>query len=93
MRIAHKTTEVRSRIEPALKNKVVRYLNKYDMSLSHAIRLFMLEIIEHRGLPFDLRLRPGDREAIDEVEYAIKNPDKVKSYGSVEEMLKDIDKD
>ena len=88
-----KTSEVKTRIEPSTKAKAVRYLDKYDMSLSHAIRLFLLKVVEQKGLPFDLRLKPGDREAIDEIEYAIKNPDKVKTYSSLEEMYKDLDKD
>jgi len=88
---SRKTAEVKSRVEPEIKDKAVRYLNKYDISLSHAIKLFLLEVIEQKGLPFDLRLRPGDREAIDEIEYAIKHPHKVKTYKTYEEAKRAMD--
>lgn len=50
-----KTTEVRSRIEPDLKKKSTEVLADLGLDLSSAIRLFLRQVVEVGGLPFEVR--------------------------------------
>ena len=81
-----KTAEVKSRIEPSIKKEAARYLRQYDISLSHGIKLFLLEVVAAKGLPFDLRPNKETRAAIKEIEKG-----GLKTYSSYEDMMKDID--
>ena len=54
--LALKTTEVRSRIEPEMKEDATKVLADCGLNLSDAIRLFLRQVVAHRGLPFDVKL-------------------------------------
>jgi DNA-damage-inducible protein J len=51
----NKTADVRLRLEPELKDEAVRILADAGMELSIAIRLFLKQVVTHRGLPFEVR--------------------------------------
>jgi len=51
-----KTAMIRARTEPALKAKAEAMLEKLGLSPSTAINIFYRQIVEHRGLPFDVKL-------------------------------------
>ena len=53
--LAAKSADVRLRVEPALKDEVVRILADSGLELSMAIRIFFRQVVVHRGLPFDVR--------------------------------------
>lgn len=50
-----KTAEVRSRIEPLLKERSVAVLASLGLDMSDAIRLFLRQVVEVGGLPFAVR--------------------------------------
>ena len=50
-----KSAEVRSRIEPDLKEKSAEVLASLGLDLSDAIRMFLRQVVVVQGLPFDLR--------------------------------------
>jgi DNA-damage-inducible protein J len=50
-----KTTDVRSRIEPEIKNRAAGVLADCGLTVSEAIRLFLRQVVIQRGLPFDIR--------------------------------------
>lgn len=50
-----KSAEVRSRIEPGLKRQSTEVLADLGLDLSGAIRLFLRQVVEVRGLPFEVR--------------------------------------
>lgn len=50
-----KSAEVRSRIEPDLKEKSVEVLASLGLDLSDAIRLFLRKVVDEKGLPFLVR--------------------------------------
>ena len=52
---SRKTAEVRSRIEPSLKEQSVEVLTALGLDLSDAIRLFLRQVVEVQGLPFEVR--------------------------------------
>jgi DNA-damage-inducible protein J len=50
-----KTADVRLRLEPALKEQAGRILADAGLELSAAIRIFLKQVVAHRGLPFEVR--------------------------------------
>jgi DNA-damage-inducible protein J len=53
------TTEIRSRIEPELKDEAQAVLGRVGLNISDAIRLFLRQVVVARGLPFDVRDIPN----------------------------------
>ena len=53
------TTEIRSRIEPELKEEAQDILSRVGLNVSDAIRLFLRQVVAARGLPFDVREIPN----------------------------------
>ena len=50
-----KTTDVRSRIEPEIKNRATEVLASCGLNLSDAIRLFLRQVVAQEGLPFEVK--------------------------------------
>ena len=50
-----KTTDVRSRVEPDLKDRASEVLAECGLNLSDAIRLFLRQVVAWQGLPFEIR--------------------------------------
>lgn len=53
--VIKKTAEVRSRIEPSLKEQSAEVLASLGLDMSDAIRLFLRQVVEVHGLPFEVR--------------------------------------
>lgn len=54
-----KSAEIRSRIEPDLKQQSTEVLAGLGLDLSAAIRLFLRQVVEVGGLPFEVRKQPN----------------------------------
>ena len=50
-----KSTEIRSRIEPDLKEQSTEVLASLGLDMSDAIRLFLRQVVAVQGLPFEVR--------------------------------------
>ena len=53
------TSEIRSRIEPELKDEAQDVLNRVGLNISDAIRLFLRQVVVVKGLPFEIREMPN----------------------------------
>lgn len=53
--VSRKTAEIRSRIEPSLKEQSSEVLASLGLDMSDAIRLFLRQVVEVQGLPFEVR--------------------------------------
>lgn len=53
---ALKLAEIRSRIEPDLKEEATRILAACGLNLSDAIRLFLRQVVVTNGLPFPVKV-------------------------------------
>jgi len=64
-----KTSQIRVRLEPEIKDKASAILKELGLTMSDAIAIYMRQIINKKGIPFPLRI-PSDelRDAIDEYE-------------------------
>lgn len=81
-----KTVDVRARIDPKIKRKVVSVLDSIGLNVSDAIRLLMLQIATEKRLPFELK-KPNKAtiKAIEEI-----NKGNGKRFSSAEELFKDL---
>ena len=80
-----KTTTVRARVEPELKETVESVLSRLGLSTSDAITLFLNQVALVGGLPFPVQIPNKETEkAIAEAQGAKKR----KTYATVEEMNK-----
>ena len=52
--VSLKSTDVRSRVEPALKDSATDILAQCGLTLSDGIRLFLHQVVAQRGLPFQV---------------------------------------
>jgi DNA-damage-inducible protein J len=50
-----KSADVRLRLEPELKAIANQVLKDAGLSLSDAIRIFLRQVVAHRGLPFEVK--------------------------------------
>jgi DNA-damage-inducible protein J len=91
MKIAKRTadTYVRARIDSATKKRASDALAAMGMSISDAIRLLMIRVVDERRLPFDVK-EPNatTRKAIAELESG-----KGKRFRSARALLADLNAD
>jgi len=82
-----KTTTVRARIEPELKEDTEKVFEKIGLSTSDAIRLFLQQVRLHKGIPFPLEIPNEDTlEAFREVD----SDKELQTYENVDEMFGDL---
>ena len=51
-----KTATIQARINPDLKKKAQKILNKLNLSMSEAISLYLTQVTLHRGIPFEIKI-------------------------------------
>jgi DNA-damage-inducible protein J len=82
-------TYVRARIDSATKERAAKALAAMGLSISDAIRLLMLRIVDERRLPFEFKA-PNEttRKAIAELEAG-----KGQRFTSIAALMKDLNAD
>jgi DNA-damage-inducible protein J len=83
-----KTTDVRSRIEPELKDRASSVLAECGLNLSDAIRLFLRQVVAQQGLPFEVRTPNAVTVAAMKEARAISHA----RFGSAQELIDDLEK-
>ena len=82
-----RTETIRARVEPARKSEAEAILKKIGLSSSEAMRLFLYQVVQQRGLPFELKIPNAETiAAIEELETG-----KGIRVNSVEELFDDAD--
>jgi DNA-damage-inducible protein J len=82
------TAEVRTRLSPELKQEATSILADCGLNLSDAYRLFLKQVVHHRGLPFDIKVPNTETiEAMKEVTALSNNPGK-----DVYELINELEK-
>lgn len=85
-----KIAEIRSRIEPNLKQDATRVLAACGLNLSDAIRLFLHQVVAQNGLPFAIKAPTPNavtRAAMQEAEIG-----NLPSFATVQELFDDLEK-
>ena len=86
------TSTIQVRADAKIKKNAQLILSKLGLDLSTAINIYLIQIIEKNGIPFDVLtengLTPAEEDAIlKEIEWAKKHG---KRYSSTKRMFKDI---
>lgn len=85
-----KTTDVRARIEPALKEDAQRVLAENGLTLSDGVRLFLRQVVLTHGLPFEVRIpNEATLEALRESR-AMKGTAR---FASAQELMDELEKE
>lgn len=50
---------IRARVEPATKHKAEAIFKKLGLSISEAVNIFYMQVVLHKGLPFEVKI-PSD---------------------------------
>ena len=66
------STEIRCRIDQQLKDDAQKVLDHLGLSISHAIRIFLRQVVRAGGLPFDMKAPPPQARA-PRATYAVKS--------------------
>jgi len=83
-----KTTDVRSRIEPEIKERATAVLASCGLNLSDAIRLFLRQVVAQEGLPFEIKTpNAATRAAMKEARELKKS-----KFDSAEALINDLEK-
>ena len=84
-----KVAEIRSRIEPDLKENATRVLASCGLNISDAVRLFLRQVVAQTGLPFEVKAPNAvTRAAMKEAD-----SDNLPHFESVQELFDDLEKD
>ncbi len=86
--MSSKTTTVRARLEPNLKEETELIFEQLGLSTTEAIRIFFKQVQLQQGLPFDLKI-PNETTKKSIAEAQMRK--QVKSVGSVQELFEDLD--
>lgn len=87
MLAALKTTDVRSRVEPEIKESATEVLAACGLTLSDGIRLFLRQVIAEKGLPFDVRV-PNAKTQRAMLEARAMNKAR---FSSADELMRDLE--
>lgn len=88
MLATHKTTDVRSRIEPEIKERAAEVLASCGLNLSDAIRLFLRQVVAQEGLPFEIKTPNAVTRAAMNEARALKK----QKFDSAEALFNDLEK-
>ena len=83
-----KTTDVRSRIEPEIKDRAAEVLASCGLNLSDAIRLFLRQVVAQKGLPFEVKAPNATTRAAMHEARTIKKA----KFDSSEALFSDLEK-
>lgn len=85
--LAIKSTDVRSRVEPELKDRATEVLAHCGLNLSDAIRLFLRQVVAQNGLPFEVKAPNAETIAAMEKARSMARA----RFGSAKELLNDLE--
>lgn len=88
MLVTLKTTDVRSRIEPEVKDRATEVLATCGLNLSDAIRLFLRQVVVQKGLPFEVKAPNAKTRAAMRDARAMKTA----KFDSAEALFDDLEK-
>jgi DNA-damage-inducible protein J len=82
-----RTETIRARVEPELKSEAEAILREVGLSSSEAMRLFLFQVVQQRGLPFEVKIPNAETiEAIENIQAG-----KGIRVNSIEELFDDAD--
>jgi DNA-damage-inducible protein J len=52
----NKSATIQARIDPSVKSKAQKILNKLNISMSEAISIFLTQVSLNKGIPFEIKI-------------------------------------
>ncbi len=83
-----KSTTVRARLEPELKEETEHIFEKLGINTTEAIRIFFKQVKLHRGLPFEMKI---PNEVTEKAILDSKAREGVSSFKNTDELFEDLD--
>lgn len=83
-----KTSDVRSRVEPELKDSANEVLAQLGLTLSDGIRLFLRQVVATGGLPFEVRVPTAETLAAMEEARQITKA----RFGSAKDLIGELER-
>lgn len=83
-----KTSPINVMVDEETKRGATEILKEVGLSMSTAVNLFLKQVINHNGLPFEVSRKPNKDtlRALAAAQDIIDNPDKYPAYHSREEL-------
>ena len=88
-----KPATINVRVDPTLKNEVIKLLESLGMTISEAVNVYLRQIVLHNGIPFAIQKPPYNfetEEAMNEVNEMIKTGN-AKKYNSADALFDDLE--
>ena len=90
------TTNLNVRVDSKLKQDSDILFKDLGLNMSTAINMFLTKCVKTASIPFKIEEPKPSKElknALKEVDYLMKHPEKYKSYNNIEELFEALDSD
>jgi DNA-damage-inducible protein J len=83
----NKSATIQARIDPSVKNKAQRILNKLNISMSEAITIFLTQVSLTKGIPFEIKI---PNELTEETLRKTENGEELHEVPDVNQLFKEL---
>jgi len=83
----NKSTTIQARIDPNIKNKAQKILNKLNISMSEAITIFLTQVSLTKGIPFEIKI---PNELTEETLRKSENGEELHEASDVNQLFKEL---
>lgn len=87
---------VNVKVDSDIKREATKVLNSLGLNMSTAVNMFLCQIIQHEGIPFEIKnykLSKSVKTALKEVDKIEKGKIKTKGYHNMDELLENLEND
>lgn len=83
---------IQARVDSKVREDAENIMNQLGISLNEAIRMFLMQVIIHKGIPFKPTLKPEyePNEMLQQVIADVENKKDLTRYKNTDEMWKDL---
>ncbi len=83
---------IQARVDSKVKNDAEKIMNQLGISLNEAIRMFLMQVIIHKGIPFKPTLKPEyePNEVLQQIIADVENKKDLTHYKNTDEMWQDL---
>ncbi len=82
-----KTAVIQTRIDPRVKSKAQKILNKLNISMSEAISLFLTQVSLTKGIPFEIKI---PNKLTEETLLKSENGEELHEVSDAKELFKEL---
>lgn len=83
----NKSATIQARIDPRVKNKAQKILNKLNISMSEAISIFLTQVSLNKGIPFEIKI---PNELTEDTLRKSENGEELHEVSDVNQLFKEL---